>query len=206
MAKLLVIICSFFSMVNFASTWKFVSEKNGIKLYNGVTKSSILPFKAEAVIDAPIEDIYNTLMDWRRKHEWSPKLKNVRLHEKVNEENFIFSEFYSTPWPATDREFLLNGRILKHKNGNFSLSAKSVTSINLISKYKSEDHVQADVNRLVFKAFKLSPVRTKISFVFMGDIKGWIPNWLSNIIQKKWPLRFIEAMRYRLASGFEKNT
>ena len=37
--------------------------------------------------------------------------------------------------------------------------------------------------------------QTDISFEFVGDMNGWIPNWLMALIQKKWPFKFIEGLK-----------
>ena len=194
MKKILLFLMTLFMSGNVLS-WELIYQKDKITLYKGESKTSILPFRAEAVLDVPAENIFRTLMDWQRKHEWSPKLKKVILHKALGKNKFIFSEYYSTPWPAMDREFLLLGEGLQEDNGNFLFKAKSLKRSELVNKFKDSSHIQADVQTLVFKGVKLDQGKTKVIFEFKGDIKGWIPSWLSNIIQRKWPLRFIQKLR-----------
>ena len=64
------------------------------------------------VINADVVNVLKVLRDFDHKHLWAPKLKSVKIHQKINENEFIFSEYYKTPWPATDREFLLKGTLI----------------------------------------------------------------------------------------------
>jgi len=59
-------------------------------------------------------------------------------------------------------------------------------------------YVQADVKILDVYLEKIGETKTKITFEFHGNMKGWMPTWLMNIIQKKWPLRFIQGLRKRM--------
>ena len=192
--KLILILILICFLPSDGSTWELIYKRNGVELYKGKSYESILPFRAEAVLDVSAKKIFDTLMDWENKHNWSPKLKRVVLHKALGNNKFIFSEYYSTPWPSSDREFLMVGEYKVSANGNFIFSATSLKSPSLIQIYRDKRYVQADVKNILFSGEKLSATRTKVTFEFQGDIKGWIPKWLSNIIQRKWPLRFIEEL------------
>ena len=192
MKNLLILLMAFICF-NSAATWQKLLTEDGITVYAQDGEHRIIPFKAEAIIDAPAERILSVLKDWKNKNKWSPKLKSVKMHEEGGADQYTFSEYYSTPWPATDREFRLEGKIEKLKNG-FLLSAQNAKNV----RYKNEDHIQADVRTLDFRIVKISDVKSKVMFEFHGDMKGWMPAWLVNIIQKKWPLRFIQGLRTQL--------
>ena len=80
-------------------------------------------------------------------------------------------------------------------NKKYLLKAKSYKSNN----FKDPSHIQADVTTLNFYIFEQGYNKSKIIFEFSGDLKGWMPSWLSNIIQKKWPYRFLEALRKEIS-------
>jgi hypothetical protein len=173
-----------------ADVWQMVSDKNNIRLYVQSSIDGALPFKAETTFDVAPDILFNILMDYPRKHHWSPKLKKVKLHRK-NHDEYIFSEYYSTPWPASDREFLLRGVTKKLLDGGFVLYASSLMD----KKLEDPNYVQADVKILNFKARRISENQTHVVFEFQGDIKGFIPIWISNIIQRKWPRKFLLALK-----------
>lgn len=145
------------------------------------------------VINADVVNVLKVLRDFDHKHLWAPKLKSVKIHQKINENEFIFSEYYKTPWPATDREFLLKGTLIK-KGDQYFINAYSFKS----ALYKDSKHIQADVTKLNLMLEKSLNNTTKISFEFHGDMKGWMPFWLINLIQKKWPFKFIKELEKRI--------
>ena len=171
-------------------SWEEIYKKDSVTVYARSSLKGVIPFKAVSEMSVSVEKLYDIMVDWKNKYKWSPKLKYIKLHKTISENNFIFSEYYKTPWPATDREFLLQGKILKRSNNGFSLFAKSLFDDNLADK----DHIQADVRVLKFTANKISANKTKVSLEFQGDLKGWMPLWLVNIIQKRWPYKFIKSL------------
>lgn len=183
----------FSAQLSFAS-WKLVHEEEGIKVFSGsFQKSGVIPFKAIGVVNAPISKVSETIEDDKLKPQWSPKLKDVVVHEKLNRDHIIFSEYYSTPWPAVDREFLIEGKILRHSESEVQYVGTSYKG-----QYADSDHIQADVKKLNFTLKEISENRTQVVFEFNGDMKGWMPIWLMNLIQKKWPLRFIQGLRKQI--------
>ncbi|ATH09147.1 hypothetical protein BIY24_14705 [Halobacteriovorax marinus] len=170
--------------------WKPIHSESNINIYTRDAGDGILPFRATGVIKAPLKVVLETLMDLSNKNKWSPKLKNVNVHRTLNENHMIISEYYKTPWPATDREFLLEGIKEKISDTKYIIKAKSLHN----EEYASDEHVQADVKYLDVTLEKISNNETSIDFKFHGDLKGWMPVWLTNLIQKKWPLRFIQSL------------
>jgi hypothetical protein len=176
-------------------TWKEIGNEDNIIILSKPAKNGVLPFKAIGVIDSDSKTLLSILKDHSQKPKWAPKLEKVILHKQISKSEFIFSEYYKTPWPASDREFLLKGTILTNPDNTISLKAYSVDQSKDYSHLKSERHVQADVKYLNLTLKEIAPQKTEIEFEFHGDMKGWMPLWLMNLIQKKWPLRFIQGLR-----------
>lgn len=188
MLKIVVILL--FCLSAQAKDWVEIYQEDSITIKTLKDVEGVMPFKAEGVINHNIEKIVNTLKDHQKKHLWSPKLKNVNMHEEQKNDVYIFSEYYKTPWPASDREFLLRGNVKKIKDGVVAFEASSVN----LPKLMDSDHVQAQVHKLNVLLESVGKNATRITFEFYGDLGGWIPTWLMNVIQKKWPLRFIQAL------------
>ncbi|MFK8139316.1 MAG: START domain-containing protein [Bdellovibrionales bacterium] len=173
------------------SEWTEVLYEDDITVFNKKTEGAILPFKAKGIVAADIETVLSILMDHKLKPQWAPKLKSVKIHKMLSEDEAIFSEYYKTPWPAIDREFLLKGSLVKLSQTKYHLLAKSYKDDSL----KEKSHIQANVKVVSIIVDRISPTETMLEFEFHGDMKGWMPVWLMNIIQKKWPLRFIQGLR-----------
>ncbi len=195
MKTLTLCLACLISSAHTYSSWKLVHSEKGIKVFAGKhRKSGVIPFKAIGTIHASVSEVAEVIEDDKLKPLWSPKLKEVIIHERLNENEVVFSEYYKTPWPSTDREFLIRGQILRHSSKDIEYIGKSVNHAN-----RDDDHIQADVKMLNFRLKELRPNQTQITFVFNGDMKGWMPTWLMNMIQKKWPLRFIQGLRKQVS-------
>ena len=198
MVKNVLLVFTLFTNTAFASlqsnnSWNLILDKGSIKLFTKDTKEQSIPFKATTIIDGNIEDIVNIISNHKEKHLWAPKLKAVQIHEINKNGVHIFSEFYSTPWPASDRQFLLKGKIERQKDV-IIFRAKSIDKKEFIE----EDHVVAKIKEITVTLKKIEDQRTKMVFTFNGDMNGWLPRWLKRLIQKKWPYKFIESLKIQL--------
>ncbi|WP_127717116.1 hypothetical protein [Halobacteriovorax sp. HLS] len=199
--RLFHVLLFFISISISANEWKFLQTYEGVDLYELQNSSEYAtPFKAIGTIPVDISSVIKSLLDIDKKHEWAPKLKSVELHKDLGKNTFIFSEYYRTPWPYYDRQFLLMGE-LKKEGRTVTFKAKNYKDEKLIH----DDHVLASVEILDFVLEEVSG-GTKITFTFNGDMGGWIPSFVSNIIRKKWPLRFIQALERLSKSGKIRTT
>jgi len=173
------------------SLWEEFHVEDGVTLFKSrKAEKGIIPFRAEAILQGRFEDYLKALMNLKDKNLWAPKLKETKLHQLVNSNTFIFSEYYKTPWPATDREFLLKGSVIFKGKKEVIFFAKSILKNHL----KRIDHIQCDVREITLILREVNKNETFISFTFEGDMKGWMPTWLINLIQRRWPMRFIQAL------------
>jgi len=178
----------------YGSRWEYVKTYEGVDLYQALqTGEGKLPFRATADLDVPYQKIVMALVDVERKNDWAPKLKEATIHAQYSTNEFEYSEYYTTPWPFKDREFLLRGTITYHA-GQVLFAA--VDSVN--QGYAREDHVQANIDILEFAVIPLTAEKTRVQFTFSGDMGGWIPSFVKTIIQKKWPVRFIQSLQRRI--------
>lgn len=176
--------------------WEKVGRFEGVDLYRSLTETDgRLPFKAVADLDIPYQSIVMALVDAEHKPDWAPKLTSTRIHHVISPNCFEYSEYYETPWPFKDREFLLLGTV-NYLSDRVVFEAKNSTHPNLAD----PDHVRANIEVLTFEIIPLSETGTRVSFVFSGDMGGLIPPFVKTIIQKKWPVRFIQALKHRIDS------
>lgn len=174
--------------------WHHLKNDEGVALYRAETMvKGYLPFKAIATIDATAEQIVMAMVDAERKSQWAPKLKSSKVHGQLSTNQFEFSEYYTTPWPFWDREFLLVGRI-DYYDDRVVFSANNSQQI----KHADPQHVLVDVAVLDFEIVSLDDNRSRVTFTFSGEFGGWIPPFVKTIIQEKWPVRFIQALQLRV--------
>ncbi|NOR25510.1 MAG: hypothetical protein GQ542_14200 [Desulforhopalus sp.] len=177
--------------LNSTNNWEQIDTIEGVVLFRSLEESNdLLPFKAIAELNNPYQKIVMALVDAEHKNNWAPKLKSTTIHNELSTNRFEYSEYYTTPWPFYDREFLLMGTV-EYQNDRILFTAKNSTNKHLAD----QDHLLANVKVLEVVIIPLSLNRTQVEFTFSGDLGGWIPTFVKNIIQKKWPIRFIQAMQ-----------
>lgn len=173
-----------------AENWEYLTNYDGVDLYRSVEDDgTLLPFKAVAELEIPYEKIVMALVDAEHKDSWAPKLKSTQMHAGISSNSFEYSEYYETPWPFMDREFLLAGTVSYLKD-QVVFSAANSKNIHLAD----QNHLRANIRLLEFAIIPLTETRTRVSFTFSGDLGGWIPSFVKTIIQKKWPVRFIQSL------------
>ncbi|MBU1169327.1 MAG: hypothetical protein KKD44_07160 [Proteobacteria bacterium] len=176
--------------------WEHVGTYDGVALFRSLEeKEGLLPFKAVAELDVAYDKIVMALVDAESKASWAPKLKATAIHAVPSSNSFEYSEYYETPWPFKDREFLLLGGVL-YLDDRILFTAINSPHDNLAR----ADHQLANIERLNFTIIPLSDHKTRVSFEFSGDLGGWIPDFVKNIIQKKWPVRFIQSLKDHIAT------
>jgi hypothetical protein len=182
--------------------WQYIEHNEGVALYRSLNETEgLLPFKAVAELDVPYERIIMALVDAERKPLWAPKLKATTIHSQISSNRFEYSEYYKTPWPFKDREFLLIGTVAYERN-RVVFSAANSDNQSLADK----DHLMANIQELTFIVTPIAEKHTKVAFTFSGDLGGWIPDFVKTIIQKRWPVRFIQALRGFVAENGQLET
>jgi len=182
--------------------WQSIGDEEGVALYRSLNETEgLLPFKAVAELEVPYERIVMALVDAEGKPDWAPKLKATAIHSQISSNRFVYSEYYHTPWPFKDREFLLDGTVTYERN-RVVFSAANSENISLAKK----DHLTANIQELTFTVTPVSENRTRVEFTFSGDLGGWIPDFVKTIIQKRWPVRFIQALRDHVVNNNQLET
>jgi len=172
--------------------WELLYDTNAVKTWQGPKREGLRSFRSEAVLDFSKAEVLKVLNDLEGRAKWAPKVLSVKV-EKCEGDTCFFREKYTTPWPAKDREFLLKG-VISHSGDSTFLRAKTDSSLMKLG----ECCEQAFAHNLEITLIKINENQTFFRFDFSGDLGGWLPNWLVNLIQRKWPLRFIQGLGFYL--------
>jgi len=199
---LLLLLCPFAAQSAYEASyhderlWKKVSEKNGLKLFMRKEKGTkILGFKIAGILMSPVENILATLRDVELSTEWTPGLiSKITLHETSDEEAITYS-LNKMPWPASDRELVLHNKL-------FLSEEKKL--LYLIT--KSMEHASRPITNKYIRAFigysymgirPLGAHKTYFEWTIFADPRGWIPAWMVNFFQKKFPIKFLQRLEKR---------
>ena len=176
--------------------WELVKDENGIKVFVFETeKSDIVKAKTNIVIKAPIQRIKQVLDDIDHRHEWVPFLKKSKsLTEYHNKKRIEYSHF-SAPWPASDRDFVYEVELI---NDSASKLVYKMFSIETELKPDDSSYIRADLFESIYTLESIDKETTAVELVFHADPKGWLPNWITNIIQRVLPFKILRNLRTRL--------
>jgi len=163
--------------------WKLEKDDGDIKVYViAVENTDIIKAKSVATLNASLEEIKKILDDIEHRHEWVPFLKKSSLLRQNSENNKIEYSVFSAPWPASDRDFVYS---LEQTTNTSNQQVYEMYSVK-ISSMPENTAVNSNV--------------TRIELIYHADPKGWLPNWIINIIQKVLPYKILKNLRDRLRS------
>lgn len=179
--------------------WKEISNHDQIQVYIPKSyehKSGLVPIRFKAVLKHPIERVLAVLADETRKMEWVPKANEVRILSKKSHTHFTVYYRYDAPWPFSDRDFIIQnvGKYDQEKQTIF-VDLKSVDHPN-------DPNASGTVRGTTYSGYSIiKPLNQKETSVEMGLLTafgGFIPKWIINLVQKKWPYKFMDNLKNQL--------
>ncbi|MGK0367962.1 MAG: hypothetical protein ACI9QD_001102 [Thermoproteota archaeon] len=195
-----VLILTLFSSQTFSATinwndWKKFYTEDGITVYKVKNpKKSIIPLMAKAKIEYSLNAILSLLSRQDLRKQWVPRwggsgvLKNISEFERIE---FTVSK---VPFPFYNREFIYKTKTTFDKiNRTANIDIKTVEWKKLGKGYQ-RGHIYN--GSLILK--ELSANQVEFTLNFETDPKGYIPKWLVNIVQKKWPFKYLTGLRTQL--------
>jgi len=179
------------------TNWEEIQNEDGIKVYEGDVKGeSIVAFKGEAIIEGSMSQVMSVLYDMEHKTEWVDRLVETKLVRQINIRARVEYNRSATPWPLSDRDFVYKAQISMNKDKSF---AKIVLISTEDNKMPVRDGiVRGDLKESAYTLTKLESGKTLLTVEILADPAGFLPNWLINIIQKKWPSKTIAGIRKQI--------
>ena len=176
--------------------WLEINNQENIKVFSThVDGSNILKIKAVTVVDASFKEIQAILDDVGKRHIWIPYLQSSRIIEKISDTENIEYSYFSAPWPASNRDFVYS---IKRTEFNASSLIYQMTSTQHPSKSENEDLIRAELMTSTYILSRISEQKTQVELIYHADPKGWLPNWIINIIQKILPFKILRNLKHRL--------
>lgn len=176
--------------------WKKINDKNGIAVYSTeIHGSEILKIKTRAKINASILEIQSILDNVEHRSNWIPYLKESSVIENISITENIEYSLFSAPWPASNRDFVYKLTRISNNKSNAIYKMKSITHAK-----KPEDGsmIRADLMDSTYILTALSEKETRVELIFHADPKGWLPNWIINIIQRILPYLILKNLRQQV--------
>ena len=201
---LLVALFLGFSQIGAASdNWESNGVKDGVSLYTKAYEGEALKaFRGNKVFNASIKQIYWVLQnpDSKFRMEWVDRLYlSERLESPKSlgvPHSSIIYQAYKLPWPISNRDQVVKTSA-KRDGKNLIITLKST----LNDKKPTADTIGVRME-LLYAVYNLNYVdenKTDVTVSVRIDSKGSIPTWLSNLINKTWPVKTLNALEKQTA-------
>ena len=179
--------------------WKEVSGKDGITVYQPLNyqhDSGLVPIRFKTVINHNILRVLSVLSDDSRKQQWLPRLKQTKIIQDNSIKDRTVYYRYESPWPFNDRDFVVhNQAIFNEKELIVSVAIKSIEHPNISTSNQTVRGTTYDGYSIIKP---LGANQTSLEMGFLNSFGGLVPKWIVNIVQKKWPYRFMKSLKGQL--------
>ncbi len=173
--------------------WRVANKRNGITVFKADEhESGLVPIKVETILPFPPSRVLSVIADTERKQEWVPDLMVVKTVKKLDEYDKIEYSVYDSPWPFSDRSFLVHIKSIAH-----------VKEKKLVIKLNSIELPEVPKNKNYVRGFTYNgdvilkndgKGNSYFQVLFLTDFKGSIPKWIVNMVQLGWPKKMIKSL------------
>lgn len=174
--------------------WEEISCRNGIRvLSREMPGSDIIAFRGDVTINADIGTVINVINDKSRRKEWVDRLlASSTLKQDSSLESIEYTKI-SCPWPISDRDFVFRSTTyLDEERGKVVMD---MSSVDYPAMPPIKGVVRGETRHSVYTLIRIEDGITRVEVEFYGDPKGWIPAWVTNIFQKRWPEKTLTRLR-----------
>lgn len=201
---LIIVISILFTFpANADNAWNLVKDADGIKIYNRkVDGSDIDEFKAESIINAPVEVLFEVMKDIPSGPQWMANCIESRLVKTIIEFAYSDDGFYgrnliynaiAAPFPVSNRDMVVESTV----KGSYKL--KSITikykAVNDNAVPLREGYVR--INELAGSWFlqSIDENHTQVIYQVKQNPGGSLPVYVINKVNKDIPFKTISGLK-----------
>jgi hypothetical protein len=181
----------------FSQDWKFIKEKDGIKIYTRNDETNpVKSYKGETTLNTTMAKISHIIgriesFDW-----WEEDISRIDVLEYKEEEYIKYYLIYDVPWPLDDRDLCVNSVITNDPvTGTRTVFATPIEG--LIPEQPGMVRIKN-----YWQKWVMEPDGTdKVHIVLEGSVDpgGAIPAWIVNMAITDTPLNIIRKVREQVS-------
>jgi hypothetical protein len=179
--------------------WIKIKDENGIQVYSiAMQDTAIVKARAVAIINAPLKNIQQLVDNLKQRPQWVPYLKYSKIIEKISPTEHIEYSLFSAPWPASNRDFVYRvQRLQQPLDDQLQLSFR-MYSIDHQAMPLQPGLIRGEIFSSEYRLTPINAGQTRVELIYHADPRGWLPNWIVNIIQRAFPFRMMQNIKRQL--------
>lgn len=183
-----------------AAQEKLSLHKNGIKVWTyQVTDNPMMQYRAETTYNTSLENAAGLVLDTEHGKKWIPYVSELKVIERNNQTGrFIIYMRLDFPFPLSDRDLVVEGKLSKVGDDKIIFKNKSITDarVPVQNNIVRITHYEGD---WVFQ--RLNAQQVKVTTSGFADPAGAIPiNFVNSFVQQQ-PYQMLQKMKQQLSKS-----
>lgn len=139
-----------------------------------------------------VERLLRVIGDAEHRTNWVDRLKSGTVLERTSTYDYVLHQEFGLPFPISNRDYIYRAVATRGKdNGVVTVHLTSVKH----PKGPESSGVRAHLLNSYYRLIPVGKNQTRVEVEIHTDPKGWLPNWLVNVIQKSWPRKTLVSLR-----------
>ena len=176
-----------------AENWQVAKNEDGIKVsLSEVKDSKYKAYQGVTTIKAPIAKVRGLQEDVAGACKWIHECKSQKLLKTEGDKSWTYTQF-STPWPVTPRNSILEVTTTVGADGTVTRTLKEVP------KYLPEEKGFVRVSQVegFWKMVPKGADQTEVTYQVHTEPGGSVPSWLANKFVVDAPFNTLKALKER---------
>ena len=180
-------------MAHADQAWEYIGTWDGVKVSRKtVAGSDVMAFRGDTVAPVHIGKLIAAFIDRNQRKFWVDRFADQQTLEVISPLSEIYWIRFGLPFPITDRDYVF--RADSTNDAAHHVFTAKIKSVNDPRKGPDDCCVRAIAYGTFYRFEALPGEKTRMIVEVHTDPKGAIPDWLVNIIQKKWPSKTLSAL------------
>lgn len=176
--------------------WVLNKEEAGIAIYTREGEHpKIKEYRAETVINRPMEMICHEIVDFENYVEWAGDMKHIEVLDSVKGEQYTYYLIYDVPWPFSDRDMVARATVERDSAAN----SFYIESVPVEDRLEDRDKIVRIED--FYQKWTLTSLGDEVTRVVMegyNDPAGNIPAWLVNWGAVDTPFDLLKSLKLRV--------
>lgn len=172
--------------------WEKVKDENNITIFlRQRDDSKVKEIHAKSEIEGDLALVKMVLTDFANYPKWAYNYEQTQMLEKKNENEYIYYTVITTPWPAEDRDVVLQMHIDDREEGKLTFRTSALPNF----KEQKKGIVRMPKFEAVWNYTSENNGTIKVESFIHTEPGGSLPAWLINSMLTDAPFYSISELR-----------